>query len=124
MLTRRLRRESSIANLTIEMRVRGSGMPPITWENHRTFPRKIRIPLPLVSDFQRNYLGTFSGIGKWHGHVRSKLLRDGWITTFMGRQRWFFGRRWDDETVRSAVAFEPQSAIADYLNRGLLAVWR
>jgi hypothetical protein len=42
----------------------------------------------------------------------------------MRRQRWFFGRRWEDETVRSAVAFEPQSAIADYLDRGLLAVWR
>jgi DNA polymerase-1 len=85
---------------------------------------EVRIPKPLVEEFQRNYFNSFPGIPQWHDWVRSKLLRDGFITTFMRRQRWFFGRRWEDETVRSAVAFEPQSAIADYLDRGLLAVWR
>ena len=84
----------------------------------------VRIPVGLVQDFQSNYFRSFPGISQWHGWVRNKLLRDGWITTFMGRQRWFFGRRWEDETVRSAVAYEPQSAIADYLNRGMLNVWK
>lgn len=86
--------------------------------------KEVRIPIGLVSEFQQGYFRAFPCIPKWHDAVRSKLLRDGWITTFMGRQRHFFGRRWDDETVRSAVAFEPQSAIADYLNKGMLAVWR
>jgi DNA polymerase-1 len=86
--------------------------------------KEVRIPVGLVTEFQREYFRTFPGIQRWHEWVRSKLIKDGWITTFMGRQRWFFGRRWDDETVRSAVAFEPQSAIADYLNRGMLDVWK
>jgi DNA polymerase I-like protein with 3'-5' exonuclease and polymerase domains len=42
----------------------------------------------------------------------------------MGRQRYFFGRRYDDETVRAAIAYEPQSAVADILNKGLMAVWK
>ena len=86
--------------------------------------REVHIPLPLVQEFQRSYLQAFPAISEWHAWVKAKLLRDGWITTFMGRHRWFMGRRWESETVRSAIAFEPQSAIADYLNRGMLDVWR
>jgi DNA polymerase-1 len=85
--------------------------------------RLVRIPMPLVQAFQHAYFAAFP-IRDWHAWVRQKLIKDGWITTFMGRRRWFFGRRWEDETHRAAVAYEPQSAIADYLNRGLLAVWR
>jgi DNA polymerase I-like protein with 3'-5' exonuclease and polymerase domains len=77
-----------------------------------------------VQEFQRSYLAAFPAISEWHNWVKQKLLRDGWITTFMGRHRWFFGRRWESETIRSAIAYEPQSAIADYLNRGMLDVWR
>lgn len=86
--------------------------------------REVRIPFPLVSEFQANYFRAFPAIREWHKWVRAKLIRDGWITTFLGRKRWFFGRRYDDETVRAAVAYEPQSVIADYLNRGMLRVWR
>lgn len=86
--------------------------------------KEVRIPIGLVQEFQRNYFRSFPGIPRWHDWVRTKLIRDGWITAFMGRQRWFFGRRWEDETVRAAVAYEPQSAIADYLNRGMLQVWQ
>lgn len=97
--------------------------------------RQTRIPVPLIEDFQINYFREFPSLGSfndsrlakddnWHGWVRKKLLRDGWITTFMGRQRWFFGRRWENETLNAAIAYEPQSAIAHYINRGLLALWR
>lgn len=86
--------------------------------------KEVRIPLPLVTEFQREYFSVFPHLPKWHAHVRVKLLKDGWMTSFMGRRRWFFGRRWEDETVRAAIAYEPQSAVADYLNRGLLSVWR
>jgi len=85
--------------------------------------KEVRIPYDLVVEFQRNYLKTFSGIPAWHSWVRSKVLKDGWITTFMGRQRHFMGRRWEAETIRAAIAYEPQSSIADYLNKGLLSVW-
>lgn len=34
------------------------------------------------------------------------------------------GRRWDDSTIREAVAYNPQSSVADILNSGLLNLWR
>lgn len=83
-----------------------------------------RIPYELVAAFQPKYFTAFPGIPHWHAWVRDKLRKDGHITTFLGRHRWFMGRRWDDETLRAAIAFEPQSATADYLNRGMLEVWR
>lgn len=86
--------------------------------------KEIRVPVDTVSTFQRQYFKAFPGISEWHAWVKNKLYRDGWITTFMGRHRQFMGRRWEAETLRSAIAFEPQSAVADYLNKGLLAVWK
>lgn len=84
---------------------------------------EVRIPLGLVQEFQIGYFREFPFIPRWHEWTRAKLLRDGWITSFMGRQRWFFGRRWDNETLNAAIAYDPQSGIADYINRGLLCVW-
>jgi DNA polymerase-1 len=93
------------------------GKPP-------TMAQHSNIPLALVQDFQGKYFKSFPAHQKWHSWVASKLLKDGFITSFMGRRRMFFGRRWDESTLRAAVAYEPQSAIADYLNRGMLAVWK
>jgi DNA polymerase-1 len=86
--------------------------------------KEVRIPLPLVTSFQHAYFAAFPGIAKWHQATRERLTSKGYITTFMGRQRYFFGRRYDEETLRAAIAYEPQSAVADILNEGLLAVWR
>jgi DNA polymerase-1 len=85
--------------------------------------REVRIPVGLVTEFQHNYFREFPAIARWHDYVRTKLLRDGWLTSLMGRPRWFFGRRWENETVNAAIAYDPQSSIADYLNRGLVSVW-
>jgi hypothetical protein len=86
--------------------------------------REVRIPLGLVQEFQVAYFREFPFIPRWHNLVRTKLLRDGWLTSLMGRQRWFFGRRWENETVNAAIAYDPQSSIADYLDRGLVRVWK
>jgi DNA polymerase I-like protein with 3'-5' exonuclease and polymerase domains len=41
-----------------------------------------------------------------------------------GRRRQFYGRTGDEATIREAVAFEPQSVIADTLNQAMLRLWR
>ena len=89
-----------------------------------TMSQHSNIPLNLVQDFQPNYFKAFPAHQRWHSWVAQKLLKDGFITSFMGRRRMFFGRRWDESTLRGAIAYEPQSAIADYLNRGMLSVWK
>lgn len=81
------------------------------------------IPQHLVSDFQPKYMKAFPAHPRWHEWVKQKLIKDGFITTFMGRRRFFFGRRWEHDTHKAAVAYEPQSSIRDYLSRGILKVW-
>lgn len=86
--------------------------------------REVRIPVGLVQEFQRSYFSEFPTIPDWHGSVRTRLLKQGWLTSVMGRRRWFFGRRWDNDTLNAAIAYDPQSSIADYLDTGLVRVWR
>lgn len=82
------------------------------------------IAFDLVKDAQRAYFRAFPTHERWHEWVRQKVYKDGFITTFMGRRRHFFGRRWDADTIKAATAYEPQSAIADYLSEGILRVWK
>lgn len=62
----------------------------------------------------------------WWKGVMTRLS-GGTLTTCFGRRRTFYGRNrgeWLGETHREAIANEPQSTIADLLNRGLLRWWR
>lgn len=85
--------------------------------------KQTRIPVDLIAAFQPNYFKGFPAISEWHAWTKKKLIRDGWITTITGRRRWFFGRRWEDETLRKALAYEPQD-IESYINQeGMRRVW-
>src|SRR5690606_41943322 len=46
------------------------------------------------------------------------------ISTLLGRRRFFFGRHTDDETIRAAIAYEPQSLTADEIDAGIIRIWR
>jgi DNA polymerase-1 len=89
-----------------------------------TMAKHSKLPRDLIEDFQRRYFSAFPKIREWHGWVRAQLLQHGYITSLLGRRRWFFGRRNDDSVVREAVAYEPQSITSDVLNCGMLHVWR
>lgn len=41
----------------------------------------------------------------------------------MGRKRWFMGRRTDPDTLRGAIAYDPQSSLADIVNQAMLRTW-
>ena len=65
--------------------------------------------------------------GVWWPAVQHQLALRGTLTTCFGRVRTFYGRErgaWLGDTHREAIAYEPQSTIADLLNRGLLRWWR
>lgn len=89
-----------------------------------TMSQFTKIPIVLCRTFQEAYFKAYPALTAWHEDVRKRLLRDGWIVSLMGRRRWFMGRRWDDSTIREAVAYNPQSSVADILNTGLLRLWR
>lgn len=89
-----------------------------------TMSRETKIDRAIVEEFQRRYFEAFPWIKRWHQWVAEKLLKDGQLTTLMGRRRHFFGRRDDHQTVKEAIAFDPQGSVGDILNRGMLQVWR
>lgn len=89
----------------------------------RTIARETSVPFAQVRDFQELYFPAFPGIRRWHAWVAEQLAAQGFLVSLMGRKRWFAGRADDDSTVREAVAYDPQSSIADLLNRGLFRLW-
>jgi DNA polymerase-1 len=77
-----------------------------------------------IEAFQTSYLRKYPAFQLWWEWVRNQLRDTHRITTLLGRQRYFMGRWSDPETVRKAIAYEPQSITADTINRGMLAMWR
>lgn len=89
-----------------------------------TIARHLKIPLSVAEEFQALYFRAFPGIRRWHQAVATQLQTNGSMTTALGFERFFFGRLFDDSTLREAIAFEPQSLIAFILNRGMLRIWK
>lgn len=86
--------------------------------------RQTGVPKSIVADFQPRYFSGFPAIKEWHQWVAKKLIKDRYITTLTGRRRYFFGRPWDPQTVKQALAYEPQDGEA-YINQtGMLQLWR
>ncbi len=85
--------------------------------------KQVKIPINLVKDFQHLYLNRFPYIPRWWNERRERLLSDGYLTSLLGMQRYFFGRRNDPQTLKQLIAFEPQNTTAWTINEGLLAVW-
>lgn len=86
--------------------------------------RATHIPITHIKSFQQNYLEKFPAFPLWWRWVQEALRDTRQITTILGRQRHFLGDWKDAETIRQAVAYEPQSITADTIDRGLLAIWR
>lgn len=93
------------------------GKPPTLSTMHK-------IPLDVVIAFQKVYFGAFPAHPNWHIHVADTLARSGHLISLTGRKRWFFGRRQDPDTLRAAIAFDPQGSLADIVNTALLNIWR
>jgi DNA polymerase I-like protein with 3'-5' exonuclease and polymerase domains len=90
----------------------------------RELSKQTRIPMSLIQQFQLSYFSGFPAIERWHKWLRAKLAKDGFITTATGRRRHFFGRRFEEETVKAAAAYEPQDIEAFLNQTGLLQLWR
>ena len=89
-----------------------------------TMARHLKVETEVMQRFQTSYFDAFPGIRKWHHAVARQLQLQGYITTLLGRKRFFFGRRNDDTTLREAIAFNPQSTVGDILNLGAWRVWK
>lgn len=86
-----------------------------------TMAGHLKMPVATIAKFQESYFKAFPGIPAWHKRTIQKIQLEHKITTCFGRERIFFGRASEASTWREAIAFEPQSTIADTLN---FAAWR
>ena len=82
------------------------------------------IPHDVAKKVYERYWDVFHQVYAWQGRVAEQVATTGAITTPLGRHRFFFGRRDDPHTARQAIAFIPQSMVADILNAALWWVWK
>lgn len=90
---------------------------------HRTIAKNLQIEEQVAEEFQAAYFEAFPEIKDWHKWVAQQLLENGYLTTPLGRRRYFFDRLDDDSTLRKAIAYVPQSMIADMVNESLFQIW-
>ncbi|OYW77679.1 MAG: hypothetical protein B7Z37_03050 [Verrucomicrobia bacterium 12-59-8] len=92
------------------------GTPP-------TMAKHLKVDTKVVEAFQTAYFKAFPEIREWHTWTAGELQTKAELTSIMGRRRHFFGRVRDDNTLREAIAYDPQSCIADYTNTWLRRVY-
>lgn len=84
----------------------------------RTFAATAGIAESRAKQLLNIYFATYPRIKVWHMQIRSQLQRGNRVlTTPMGRKRVFFNR-FDDSLFKEALAYIPQSTVADILNAG------
>ncbi len=74
------------------------------------------IPYPLAMKLQNFYFKLNPEIKVWQERVRYDVATHGYVTNIFGRRAWFVNKN-DPMLINKAVAFKPQSTIADLVNR-------
>ena len=93
------------------------GQPP-------TLSRMYKIDIDAIKEFQRVYFAKFPAHKWWHQWVKDTIRATGTIVSITGNRRQFFGRRDSADTIREAIAFDPQCSESRIVNSGMLKVWR
>lgn len=90
----------------------------------QTLAEQAKVELDLVRQFQSKYFEAFPAHQRWQAHVDETLRKTGYLVSLMNRKRWFFGRRSDPSTLREAIAYDPQSSLAEIVNQAMIQIWR
>jgi DNA polymerase I-like protein with 3'-5' exonuclease and polymerase domains len=88
-----------------------------------TLATQSHLPIPVVEAFQPVYFNAFPAHQLWQSHVADTLRNKGFLINLTGRKRYFFGRRSSPDTLREAIAYDPQGSLADIVNRSMLRLW-
>ena len=89
-----------------------------------TLATQAKLPIGVVKEFQPVYFANFPAHRQWQGWVETELRTKGYLISLTGRKRWFMGRRNDADTLRGAIAYDPQCSLAEIVNQGMINVWR
>ena len=88
-----------------------------------TLAKQMKVETEVAEQFQAQYFKRFPGITDWHTDCARRLRTDGYFTGPFGLRRTFWGRRWDDATLREAIAFAPQHVVGVLMNIGIYKLW-
>ena len=90
-----------------------------------TISQQAKIEIEAIQEFQPKYFLAFPTHLMWHAHTERTIREEGTIYSITGcHKRQFWGRRDSDDTVRAALAFDPQCTEAFIINNGMLNTWR
>jgi DNA polymerase-1 len=89
-----------------------------------TLAAQSRVDLDLVRQFQPKYFAAFPAHQQWQCWVEETLAKRGFLTSLLGRKRWFFGRRNSPATIREAIAYDPQSSLRDIVSTAMVRIWK
>ena len=88
-----------------------------------TLAQQMKVEKEVAEAFQTQYFRRFPGISDWHVWVANQLQTKGHLITPFGIRRNFWNRRWDDATLREAIAFVPQHCVGVLMNIGIYRIW-
>lgn len=88
-----------------------------------TLAQQMKVETAVAEAFQAQYFKRFPGISDWHRWVANELQTMGYLVTPFGIRRNFWNRRWDDSTLREAIAFVPQHCVGVLMNVGIYKLW-
>lgn len=94
--------------------------------NYYTTPRTLAIELGITvkdaENFIKRWFSMHPAIRDWHKRVRLQIENERCISNPFGRTKYFLGRM-DDHAFREALAFVPQSTVAEVINVGWKRVY-
>jgi len=96
-----------------------------------TLAKTLKVPNPVVEDFQARYCRggpgitpAFGCIPRWWAWSIAEIQTKGTLQTLFGFKRTFLGRPNDPATHREGIAFQSQGTTAQRMNLGMWRVWR
>lgn len=91
--------------------------------NEESDDTNITVTVGQFKKMQRLWIRKYIGIKGWWDAIERQLNDDRTLITPFGRVRTFY-ERWGDELFKEATAHVPQSTSVDYLNVGMLRVYK
>lgn len=96
------------------------GMGPGTFSNDLA-KDDVFIPMGECRDLLEAYKRRFPGLKLWHKAIEQEIYNSKILFNLFGRPKRFLGMV-NDNLLRSAYSFKPQSTVAELLNRGTIRI--
>ena len=87
----------------------------------RTLARALGVSVAQAEHFQNRWFSAHPGIETWHDRVRDNLQKTRRVENRFGFRRFYFDRL--ESIFPEALAWVPQSTVANVINQGLLNIY-